>query len=579
MMSDGIGGSFWTVTSGLPFWGLSGNSGTDPNANFIGTTDNQPLRFRTNGAERLEIGTGGKIRILNTSSNIMIGGTNLTGGGGGSNNVLIGDSSGGGTMTGNNNVAVGNSAYGGGTSGAFNVAIGYYTMNSSSGISGGNNVAIGNQSMLNSTSGTYNTAIGSFSQTFNTMGARNVSLGGNSLGQNTTGNNNVAIGYDAGNATQTVGANIPSNNIIIGYDIDLPNVSGSNQLNIGNLLFGTGIDGTSTNGMLSTGNIGIGVTNPQEKLHVAGSLRIVDGTEAAGRFLRSDANGSTSWVDVGTISVDEISDADGDTRVQTEESPNENYIRFDTAGAERMVIDNTGNIGINTTNPADDLEVQGTVRVSTTATSALLLRNDDNFNHGADNNIDFGIDTDAWVLSSRQTTFENSGIFGDSDFVTVWAPADSNRMIRFVDEDLWTDNDGDPYNNSAEIAYVDAAGQFVQASDKNRKQNIRAIQNALNKIGSISGYTYQYKLSASERQKGQTPVTTTGVLAQELAQVLPEAVQINQHGEYFVHYAGIIPLLIEGIKEQQQIIQQQQQELDRLKKLEDRIKKLEALVD
>ncbi len=44
-------------------WALRGNAGTNPNLNFIGTTDAQPLRFATNGIERLRILSGGNIGI------------------------------------------------------------------------------------------------------------------------------------------------------------------------------------------------------------------------------------------------------------------------------------------------------------------------------------------------------------------------------------------------------------------------------------------------------------------------------------------------------------------------------------
>lgn len=71
----------------------------------------------------------------------------------------------------------------------------------------------------------------------------------------TTGSNNIAIGYKAGESLTT-----GTKNIVIGYDIDTPTATSVNTLNIGNLLYGTGIDGVNTT--LSTGNIGIGVANP-----------------------------------------------------------------------------------------------------------------------------------------------------------------------------------------------------------------------------------------------------------------------------------------------------------------------------
>ena len=75
------------------------------------------------------------------------------------------------------------------------------------------------------------------------------------------GNGNVLLGYKAGD-------NITSgdNNIVIGYNVDAQSVTDSNTLNIGNLIFGTGLDGRGTT--LSSGNIGIGTTTPQGALDV-----------------------------------------------------------------------------------------------------------------------------------------------------------------------------------------------------------------------------------------------------------------------------------------------------------------------
>jgi len=51
------------------------------------------------------------------------------------------------------------------------------------------------------------------------------------------------------------------------------------------------------------------------------------------------------------VNEDTLEDSDGNTKVQVEESADENKIRFDTAGVERMIIDSAGQVGIGTTSP------------------------------------------------------------------------------------------------------------------------------------------------------------------------------------------------------------------------------------
>ena len=72
-----------------------------------------------------------------------------------------------------------------------------------------------------------------------------------------------------------------------------------------------------------------------------------------------------------------LSDADADTKVQVEESSDEDKIRFDTGGTERMIIDSTG-VGIGTTSPSTALEARWQQLQITTANSTI-----------ADNNLRF----------------------------------------------------------------------------------------------------------------------------------------------------------------------------------------------
>jgi hypothetical protein len=50
------------------------------------------------------------------------------------------------------------------------------------------------------------------------------------------------------------------------------------------------------------GKVGIGLSNPDTTLHIAGSIKIVDGTQGTGKVLTSDADGLASWGNIATVS-------------------------------------------------------------------------------------------------------------------------------------------------------------------------------------------------------------------------------------------------------------------------------------
>lgn len=78
------------------------------------------------------------------------------------------------------------------------------------------------------------------------------------------------------------------------------------------------------------------------------TLTFPNNVGAANQYLKTDGTGNLSWSSVTSGATNAIWDADNDTGVQTEESSDEDKIRFDTTGSERMVIDSAGNVGVNT---------------------------------------------------------------------------------------------------------------------------------------------------------------------------------------------------------------------------------------
>jgi len=80
-------------------------------------------------------------------------------------------------------------------------------------------------------------------------------------------------------------------------------------------------------------------------------------------------------------------------------------------------------------------------------------------------------------------------------------------------------------------------------SDQRLKDNITPIPDALSKVLSISGNTFDWN------EKSEKEGNDVGVIAQEVLEVLPEAVTTRENGYLAVRYEKIVPLLIEAIKD------------------------------
>ena len=80
-------------------------------------------------------------------------------------------------------------------------------------------------------------------------------------------------------------------------------------------------------------------------------------------------------------------------------------------------------------------------------------------------------------------------------------------------------------------------------SDQRLKDNVTPIDDPLAKVLSISGNTYDWN------EKSGKEGHDVGVIAQEVLEVLPEAVRTRDNGYLAVDYQKIVPLLVEAVKE------------------------------
>lgn len=319
-----INSFFWGKDSGRYNTTGSFNLGLGNNSLWSNTTGqyniaigHNSLYYNTYGEKNIAIGNYAGYKNIWGYENIVLGNWAFYNNTGGYGNIAIGRKALYSNTRGYANIAIGYESLHTNTVGYDNVALGNYTLRNNTGNSNtavgeyalynnqgaSGNSAFGYQSLYFNTTGTGNVGIGNSALWYNTSGSYNVGLGSRALWNNTAGSFNVGIGGDAGiggigasyqnnvligyrsGAGLVSGSNniligyqsgdnltTGSGNIVIGYNIDAPLSDGNNRLSIGNLIFATGLDGIGTN--ISTGNVGIGVINPNAKLEINGGLRL-----------------------------------------------------------------------------------------------------------------------------------------------------------------------------------------------------------------------------------------------------------------------------------------------------------------
>ena len=305
----------WSIIIDAPnngLWNVNGNSNLG-SSNFLGTTDNQSLRFKVNNINAGIIGIDGNVALgQNALSNntdgknmVAIGTAALSSAQHNNASVAIGDSA----LFAQNtsgvvNTAVGASALLATTSGNANTAIGTTSLYKNT--TGSDNTASGNSALLNNTTGGQNSASGSGALANNSSGSGNTANGTGALSSNTTGNDNVAIGIGT-LSTNAAGSNIvaigdsalfndnssfpfQSNNTAIGSKALFSNTKGVKNMAAGyKTLFSNITGGNNTaNGFSALANNTTGNANTANGAFALFSNTTADGNTATGSFALSN---------------------------------------------------------------------------------------------------------------------------------------------------------------------------------------------------------------------------------------------------------------------------------------------------
>lgn len=120
--------------------------------------------------------------------------------------------------------------------------------------------------------------------------------------------------------------------------------------------------------------------------------------------------------------------------------------------------------------------------------------------------------------------------------------------------------DSDNPSNAFEVLFdgtTTIAGDLNINSDARLKANIISLGATLSKLLQIDGKTYTMKKDVNHKKK-------IGLLAQDIEKVFPELVT-ETNDIKSVNYQGLVPVLINAMKEQDDKITKQQQEIDSYK--------------
>lgn len=123
---------------------------------------------------------------------------------------------------------------------------------------------------------------------------------------------------------------------------------------------------------------------------------------------------------------------------------------------------------------------------------------------------------------------------------------------------------------------VAASAAYLNLSDQRLKTNIKPLENALEKVLRINGFTFNWDQNRAG-SKNLDNKNHIGFLAQEIETVLPQLVYTanDEDKTKSMAYGDMVPVLVQAIQERQQLIEAMQRQIDELEVLA--AKKLKGL--
>jgi hypothetical protein len=177
--------------------------------------------------------------------------------------------------------------------------------------------------------------------------------------------------------------------------------------------------------------------------------------------------------------------------------------------------------------------------------------------------VGIGLEPDAtYYLSPYSIIFKAGGSYPD----LILGPNPSLTQTRAIYPSVtntgsigWTTNQFDSI-----YAQYHYANGVLLTSDKRLKENFHTIDHPLDKLLQINGQKYDFISQGTDTIKDvnekqrrlRLEKNRLGFIAQDLEKIVPEAVfYFKDEDRYYIDYNAVIPVIVEAMKEQQQLIQ------------------------
>jgi hypothetical protein len=254
-----------------------------------------------------------------------------------------------------------------------------------------------------------------------------------------------------------------------------------------------------------------------------------------------------------------------------------NYpLLFGTNNTERMRIDSSGNVGINTASPASKLNVVGAGRFDNSAATSVRLHIN---NSGSNDYASIYADTTSAyknlvlnpdggsVLVGTTATPSFAGLAVGSTAsgknISVFSSSNGSNGVISIYQSNGT-SEGQLYAGTGNVNFfgtsvvkivaatagvqlTSGATSWTSISDERAKDIIEPISNAVQKVSNLRSVIGKYKTDSEGTRR-------SFLIAQDVQAVFPEAVDTTDEDNLGVRYTETIPLLVAAIKEQQAII-------------------------